>query len=181
MCPYSAIWFNKNELASKYNLCRCGIPKRIDVLMGGEIFYELLKSKEIKLHDNSIILQDSVFGYIVTGSIQNDQSNYYFCNFIQDQIDKKLTKFLDLEAIGIKEESNYDPDDQAIQHFKSSVRFNSGRYEVEFPWKRNKQELNDNFSVAENRAKSLAKRFIWDPTLFTQYAEILKEYESKGK
>ncbi|GFQ70657.1 hypothetical protein TNCT_88251 [Trichonephila clavata] len=119
MCPYSAIWFNKNELASKYNLCRCGIPKRIDVLMG--------------------------------------------------------------EAIGIKEESNCDPDDQAIQHFKSSVRFNSGRYEVEFPWKRNKQELNDNFSVAENRAKSLAKRFIWDPTLFTQYAEILKEYESKGK
>ncbi|GFR18622.1 uncharacterized protein TNCT_665691 [Trichonephila clavata] len=67
-----------------------------------------------------------------------------------------------------------------MQHFKSSVRFNSGRYEVMFPWKRDKQELNDNFSVAENRAKSLAKRFIWDPTLFKQYFEILKEYESQG-
>ncbi|GFR20902.1 uncharacterized protein TNCT_491351 [Trichonephila clavata] len=67
-----------------------------------------------------------------------------------------------------------------MQHFKSSVRFNSGRYEVGFPWKRDKQELNDNFSVAENRAKSLAKRFIREPTLFKQYFEILKEYESQG-
>ncbi|GFX27477.1 DUF1758 domain-containing protein [Trichonephila clavipes] len=108
------------------------IPKRIDILLGGEIFYELLKSKQIKLHDNSIILQDSVFGYIVTGSIQNEPSNYilyYFCNFIQDQVDRNLTKFWDLEAIGIKAESSCDPDDQAMQHFKSSVRFNNGRYE----------------------------------------------------
>ncbi|GFR26109.1 integrase catalytic domain-containing protein [Trichonephila clavata] len=156
------------------------IPKRIDILLGGEIFYELLKNKQIKLHDNSIILQDSVFGYIVTGSIQNDQSSYYFCNFIQDQVDKNLTKFWDLEAIGIKEKFSSNPNDQAMQHFKSSVRFNSGRYEVGFPWKRDKQELNDNFSVAENRGKSLAKRFIRDPTLFKHYFEILKEYESQG-
>ncbi|GFR23598.1 DUF1758 domain-containing protein [Trichonephila clavata] len=99
-------------------------------------------------------LEDSVFGYIVTGSIQNDQSNYFFCYFIQVQVDNYLTKFWDLEAIGIKEESNCDPDDQAIQLFKSSVRFNSGRYEVEFPWKRDKKELNDNFSVAKYIAKS---------------------------
>ncbi|GFS49085.1 integrase catalytic domain-containing protein [Trichonephila clavipes] len=156
------------------------IPKRIDILLGGEIFYELLKSKQIKLHDNSIILQDSVFGYIVTGSIQNEPSNYYFCNFIQDQVDRNLTKFWDLEAIGIKAESSCDPDDQAIQHFKSSVRFNSGRYEVGFPWKGHTQELNDNFSVAEKRVKSLTRRFIRDPTLYIQYSEILKEYESQG-
>ncbi|GFW77844.1 integrase catalytic domain-containing protein [Trichonephila clavipes] len=156
------------------------IPKRIDILLGGEIFYELLKSKQIKLHDNSIILQDSVFGYIVTGSIQNEPSNYYFCNFIQDQVDRNLTKFWDLEAIGIKAESSCDPDDQAMQHFKSSVRFNSGRYEVGFPWKGHTQELNDNFSVAEKRVKSLTRRFIRDPTLYIQYSEILKEYESQG-
>ncbi|GFS73621.1 hypothetical protein TNCV_2246571 [Trichonephila clavipes] len=66
-----------------------------------------------------------------------------------------------------------------MQHFKSSVRFNSGRYEVGFPWKGHTQELNDNFSVAEN-VKSLTRRFIRDPTLYIQYSEILKEYESQG-
>ncbi|GFW91384.1 integrase catalytic domain-containing protein [Trichonephila clavipes] len=125
-------------------------------------------------------LIDSVFGYIVTGSIQNEPSNYYFCNFIQDQVDRNLTKFWDLEAIGIKAESSCDPDDQAMQHFKSSVRFNSGRYEVGFPWKGHTQELNDNFSVAEKRVKSLTRRFIRDPTLYIQYSEILKEYEYQG-
>ncbi|GFY24031.1 integrase catalytic domain-containing protein [Trichonephila clavipes] len=67
-----------------------------------------------------------------------------------------------------------------MQHFKSSVRFNSGRYEVEFPWKGHTQELNDNFSVAEKRVKSLTRRFIRDPTLYIRYSEILKEYESQG-
>ncbi|GFW15202.1 DUF1758 domain-containing protein [Trichonephila clavipes] len=84
------------------------------------------------------------------------------------------------EAIGIKAESSCDPDDQAMQHFKSSVRFNSGRYEVGFPWKGHTHELNDNFSVAEKRVKSLTRRFIRDPTLYVQYSEILKEYESQG-
>ncbi|GFT37684.1 integrase catalytic domain-containing protein [Trichonephila clavipes] len=100
--------------------------------------------------------------------------------FHQDQVDRNLTKFWDLEAIGIKAESSCDPDDQAMQHFKSSVRFNSGRYEVGFPWKSHTQELNDNFSVAEKRVKSLTRRFIRDPTLYIQYSEILKEYESQG-
>ncbi|GFU15867.1 DUF1758 domain-containing protein [Trichonephila clavipes] len=117
---------------------------------------------------------------LLGGSIQNEPSNYYFCNFIQDQVDRNLTKFWDLEAIGIKAESSCDPDDQAMQHFKSSVRFNSGRYEVGFPWKGHTQELNDNFSVAEKRVKSLTRRFIRDPTLYIQYSEILKEYESQG-
>ncbi|GFT70902.1 integrase catalytic domain-containing protein [Trichonephila clavipes] len=164
----------------RYADAEFNIPKRIDILLGGEIFYELLKSKQIKLHDNSIILQDSVFGYIVTGSIQNEPSNYYFCNFIQDQVDRNFTKFWDLEAIGIKAESSCDPDDQAMQHFKSLIRFNSGRYEVGFPWKGHTQELNDNFSVAEKRVKSLTRRFIRNPTLYIQYSEILKEHESQG-
>ncbi|GFR20899.1 hypothetical protein TNCT_647421 [Trichonephila clavata] len=66
-------------------------------------------------------MQDPVFGYIVTGSTQNDQSNYYFCNFIQDQVDKNLTKFWDLEAIGIKEESSCDPDDILNPQYVSIV------------------------------------------------------------
>ncbi|GFR31941.1 hypothetical protein TNCT_382591 [Trichonephila clavata] len=71
----------------------------------------------------SINLPEFSGQYIITGSIQNDQSNYYFCNFIRDQVDENLTKFWDLEAIEIKEESNCDPDDQAMQHFKSSEQY----------------------------------------------------------
>ncbi|GFU14301.1 uncharacterized protein TNCV_3491171 [Trichonephila clavipes] len=104
-------------------------------------------------------------------------------NIIYADAEFNIPKPIDIllgEAIGIKAESSCDPDDQAMQHFKSSVRFNSGRYEVWFPWKGHTQELNDNFSVAEKRVKSLTRRFIRDPTLYIQYSEILKEYESQG-
>ncbi|GFX77584.1 DUF1758 domain-containing protein [Trichonephila clavipes] len=138
---------------TRYADAEFNIPKRIDILLGG-LCNRFHSKRTIEL--------------------------YYFCNFIQDQVDRNLTKFWDLEAIGIKAESSCDPDDQAMQHFKSSVRFNSGRYEVGFPWKGHTQELNDNFSVAEKRVKSLSRRFIRDPTLYIQYPEILKEYESQG-
>ncbi|GFU35346.1 hypothetical protein TNCV_2143831 [Trichonephila clavipes] len=55
---------------------------------------------------------------------------FLFIPLISLLVDRNLTKFWDLEAIEIKAESSCDPDDQAMQHFKSSVRFNSGRYEV---------------------------------------------------
>ncbi|GFW35054.1 integrase catalytic domain-containing protein [Trichonephila clavipes] len=142
----------------RYADAEFNIPKPIDILLGG---------LRIWLHCNRFHSKRTI-------------ELYYFCNFIQDQVDRNLTKFWDLEAIGIKAESSCDPDDQAMQHFKSSVRFNSGRYEVGFPWKGHTQELNDNFSVAEKRSKSLTRRFIRDPTLYIQYSEILKEYESQG-
>ncbi|GFW69086.1 uncharacterized protein TNCV_2919841 [Trichonephila clavipes] len=142
---------NKNEYSPKFrsfvvksNEKTCPLcPSETHPIFKCKMFHEM----SVEERSN----KDSVFGYIVTGSIQNEPSNYYFCNFIQDQVDRNLTKFWDLEAIGIKAESSCDPDDQAMQHFKSSVRFNSGRYEVGFPWKGHTQELNDNFSVAEKR------------------------------
>ncbi|GFV14082.1 hypothetical protein TNCV_525581 [Trichonephila clavipes] len=142
---------NKNEYSPKFrsfvvksNGKTCPLcPSETHPIFKCKMFHEM----SVEERSN----KDSVFGYIVTGSIQNEPLNYYFCNFIQDQVDRNLTKFWDLEAIGIKAESSCDPDDQAMQqHFKSSVRFNSGRYEVGFPWKSHTQELNDNFSVAEN-------------------------------
>ncbi|GFY23606.1 integrase catalytic domain-containing protein [Trichonephila clavipes] len=171
---------NKNEYSPKFRSFVVKSNEKTGPLCPSET-HPIFKCKmfhEMSVQERSN--KDSVFGYIVTGSIQNEPSNYYFCNFIQDQVDRNLTKFWDLEAIGIKAESSCDPDDQAMQHFKSSVRFNSGRYEVGFPWKGHTQELNDNFSVAEKRVKSLTRRFIRDPTLYIKYSEILKEYESQG-
>ncbi|GFS86062.1 integrase catalytic domain-containing protein [Trichonephila clavipes] len=172
----------KNDFAN-YNVKLPSI--NLPEFSGQYIDWLQFKSQFVSLiHDNACLSDSQKLYYLQSAlsesSIQNEPSNYYFCNFIQDHVDRNLTKFWDLEAIGIKAESSCDPDDQAMQHFKSSVRFNSGRYEVGFPCKGHTQELNDNFSVAEKRVKSLTRRFIRDPTLYTQYSNFLKEYESQG-
>ncbi|GFW24846.1 pro-Pol polyprotein [Trichonephila clavipes] len=75
----------------RYADAEFNIPKRIDILLGG---------LRIWLHCNRFHSKRTI-------------ELYYFCNFIQDQVDRNLTKFWDLEAIGIKAESSCHPDDSS--------------------------------------------------------------------
>ncbi|GFX99310.1 integrase catalytic domain-containing protein [Trichonephila clavipes] len=152
--------------------------------------YNESEEKSILLSTAKVKVQSATGGWLVMNAILDSGARNAFVAW-KRQISsgwKILYEFnycrlewsLHFKAIGIKAESSCDPDDQTMQHFKSSVRFNSGRYEVGFPWKSHTQELNHNFSVAEKRVKSLTRRFIRDPTQYIQYSEILKEYESQG-
>ncbi|GFX74741.1 DUF1758 domain-containing protein [Trichonephila clavipes] len=47
-------------LADKFN-----IPDRIDMLLGAEIFYELLKPGKFYCDNSHLVLQNTVFGYVV--------------------------------------------------------------------------------------------------------------------
>ncbi|GFT21948.1 uncharacterized protein TNCV_2383331 [Trichonephila clavipes] len=173
----------KNDFAN-YNVKLPSI--NLPEFSGQYIDWLQFKSQFVSLiHDNTC-LSDSQKLYYLQSALKGDAKqlqtvNDYYSSLFEALEGRYENKRLIREAIGIKAESSCDPDDQAMQHFKSSVRFNSGRYEVGFPWKSHTQELNDNFSVAEKRVKSLTRRFIRDPTLYIQYSEILKEYESQGE
>ncbi|GFW46980.1 DUF1758 domain-containing protein [Trichonephila clavipes] len=45
------------------------IPDRIDMLLGAEIFYELLKPGKFYCDNSHLVLQNTVFGYVVSGSV----------------------------------------------------------------------------------------------------------------
>ncbi|GFS93283.1 integrase catalytic domain-containing protein, partial [Trichonephila clavipes] len=48
------------------------IPGKIDVLLGAEIFYELLRPGQIYCGDSRLLLQNTVFGYVVSGSVGDE-------------------------------------------------------------------------------------------------------------
>ncbi|GFV01122.1 integrase catalytic domain-containing protein [Trichonephila clavipes] len=50
------------------------IPGKIDVLLGAEIFYELLRPGQIYCGDSRLLLQNTVFGYVVSGSVGDEFS-----------------------------------------------------------------------------------------------------------
>ncbi|GFS76804.1 DUF1758 domain-containing protein [Trichonephila clavipes] len=50
------------------------IPDRIDMLLGAEIFYELLKPGKFYCDNSHLVLQNTVFGYVVSGSV--DHTSY---------------------------------------------------------------------------------------------------------
>ncbi|GFW91703.1 integrase catalytic domain-containing protein [Trichonephila clavipes] len=133
------------------------ISCKIDVLLGAEIFYELLRPGQIYCGDSRLLLQNTVFGYVVSGSVGDE-----------------------LESIGVKNENCCSEEDVSFEMFKQRVHFKNGRYEVELPWKRDSNELSDNFSLAKRRLGSLMRKMQRDKVLYSEYCKVLKNYLDEG-
>ncbi|GFX43552.1 integrase catalytic domain-containing protein [Trichonephila clavipes] len=169
---------NKIKLADyKFN-----IPGKIDVLLGAEIFYELLRPGQIYCGDSRLLLQNTVFGYVVSGSVGDEvRDNNIHCGLIRDSdLNTTLRSFWELESIGVKNENCSSEEDVSFEMFKQRVHFKNGRYEVELPWKRDSNELSDNFSLAKRRLGSLMRKMQRDKVLYSEYCKVLKNYLDVG-
>ncbi|GBO07644.1 hypothetical protein AVEN_141048-1 [Araneus ventricosus] len=154
--------------------------QRVHILLRGDMFYELLQTEQIRLKESNLILQNSVFGWIVAGTLQDVGNKSSFqCNLAIDQSEVYLKKFWEFESIGIKYEPKCTEEDNASEIFKDTLCFKNDRYEVSLPWKRDWKELKDNFNVAKRRFSHLLKKFQSNKELFTQYRDIFQEHLDK--
>ncbi|GFX54994.1 uncharacterized protein TNCV_4356501 [Trichonephila clavipes] len=158
------------------------IPGKIDVLLGAEIFYELLRPGQIYCGDSRLLLQNTVFGYVVSGSVGDEvRDNNIHCGLIRDSdLNTTLRSFWELESIGVKNENCSSEEDVSFEMFKQRVHFKNGRYEVELPWKRDSNVLSDNFSLAKRRLGSLMRKMQRDKVLYSEYCKVLKNYLDVG-
>lgn len=83
-------------------------PAEIDLLLGAETFYATLCAGQIKLGDNLPILQDTVYGWIVSGAIHNQHLSPYHHNGLNtkllstishDVLNENISKFWELEHV----------------------------------------------------------------------------------
>jgi len=77
------------------------MPNRIDMLLGAEIFWELLCGGRLQTHKNQPALQKTQLGWIMGGRIRsNDSVKSNVCNLsIHAEISRRLEKFWELEHI----------------------------------------------------------------------------------
>ncbi|GFX69298.1 DUF1758 domain-containing protein [Trichonephila clavipes] len=79
------------------------VPGKIDLLLGANIFYELLKLERIKIKDSQLLLVNSVFGYIVTGNLDSINETKAHCGLIRDEdLNKTLEKIWKVEEPIVK-------------------------------------------------------------------------------
>lgn len=151
---------------------------KIHLLLGSEIFFDLIRSGQIYVPNSNLILQNSAFGYLVSGSIEDlpNDNQLAHCGLVCENVEAQLKQFFDLESIGIRDDPNCYDEDKALEIFNKTVDFRDNRYVVSLPWRKNWEQLEDNFSVAENRLKGLARRMQCNNTLYLNYREILREY-----
>ncbi|GFS63435.1 uncharacterized protein TNCV_2239751 [Trichonephila clavipes] len=154
------------------------VPGPIDFLLGAEIFYELLRSGQICSENSYLIFQNTVFGFVASGSNSfADTKARVHCGLIKGDLNQTLKMFWELENFEVERTKN----EEAIfceDHFlKTHSRDEEVRYVVEMPLKNEPNCLGESRDIALKRLNALGTRLIRDPQYLKLYRDFIHEYD----
>ncbi|KAH9640414.1 hypothetical protein HF086_018080 [Spodoptera exigua] len=129
-------------------------PSEVDILIGADLFWDLVGSQTIRLGVGKPVLCQTVLGWIVSGPVtyrNGSKSADIVCNFTQsdsssvdnfNKIHTDLVKFWNLEEVN-SQSSNYLPEEKLCEeHFvKNTTRLDSGHFCVRIPLKQSPSVL----------------------------------------
>jgi len=156
----------------------------VDLLIGSDYFWDIVSGDKVTLPSGMFMIP-SKFGYIITGKCfdnqQRSQDNQSHAFLVTTEINHiipelclkctintsgvnnpRLEDLWCLEAVGINDPLMMNDDDEALEKFNKSIKFDRGRYQVTWPWK---CCLSDNYSLALSRIKILMNRLQSDKEL----------------
>ncbi|XP_062533393.1 uncharacterized protein LOC134202407 [Armigeres subalbatus] len=152
--------------------------REVEMLIGAEHFFNILKQGQIKLADNLPTLYETKFGWVVTGSLEETEENSPVCAnlAVTDGLEACLQRFFHQED-NTEPDNNTNEQEQFEEHFQRTYRRNKdGRFVVQLPFRETVQQLGSSRSLALKRFLLLEKRLARNPDLMTQYAEFINEY-----
>lgn len=158
------------------------VPGEINLLIGAELFYQLLCIGQIQLNQHGLTLQKTRFGWVLSGKVSSNKEglNNSMCNIAIDTLNNKVERFWESEDIpGTRFLSEQEK--ECERHFvKNTYRNDSGRYTVRLPFNQHKAELGDSYQNAQRRLYSLERRLIKNKQLYQEYTNFLTEYIKLG-
>ncbi|XP_075151043.1 uncharacterized protein LOC142225150 [Haematobia irritans] len=159
-------------------------PQRIDILVGAQIFFDLLCIGQIKLGTELPILQKTLLGWIVSGryGIERKVMALSFCvsttneeNLLQE-LSERVQRFWELEWV---------PNCSTMtsehlmceKHFlNTATRSDDGRFEVRLPFKTDPKVLGHSYETAKRRLLALERRLSKNVEMKRMYTDFMKEY-----
>lgn len=160
---------------------------KIDLLLGAEIFAELLDQGQLKLAPNLPKLFETKFGWIVSGRMEQNTrentANYNLacCNVTEEKFNTAMERLVSLE--NLPEEKIPSEDDIAcIDLYETTTRQNEdGRYVVTLPKvPQGSALLGESKEIALRRFMAIERRMRADKDLREAYKEFMQEYISLG-
>ncbi|GFT64168.1 integrase catalytic domain-containing protein [Trichonephila clavipes] len=160
------------------------MPGQIDILIGSELFFEILNPEQYYLQEGNVILQNTKFGYLVTGTLPQLQQQAN-CRLISEpSLDITVKKFFELESLpdDSKEITKSEEEIYCEEHFVSTYkRDKTGRFIVRLPIKENAETLlGYSKENAIKRLNSIWEKLNKNNTMGTLYKELMNEYELLG-
>lgn len=191
----------KNVPSKSFSVKEWGIPssvsladpsfnksQSIDLLIGGEIFMELLMKGRIRVGDGLPLLQESWLGWIWSGKLNEcrmeevDSGDDFVCNLVtNDELSNQVERLWQLENPPVTGDEKSVEEDSCERDFLKWVsRCDDGRYQVGLMVKDNPPELGDSKKIAISRLNSMWRRLETNPDLKTLYCEFMDEYLKLG-
>ncbi|GFX58385.1 integrase catalytic domain-containing protein [Trichonephila clavipes] len=119
-----------------------GIPGEIDMLIGCELFFELLRPNKFRSPCEKWLFQETVFGYIVVGSFDKFEEKSY-CGLAinaeinSDNLNQQLQAFWEIEKVDESSiEHSLEEEICETQYQNTHYRTEEGRYVVQLPLKK---------------------------------------------
>lgn len=166
----------------------------IEILLGCNIFYELLLSGQVKMEPNKLILQNTKLGWIIAGPFGNFKKSVKAkklsvqCNFVSQpdipnnlKIEEQLIAFWHVEERATKKTIFSKEEAECEQHFIDNFqRAQDGKFVVKLPFKENLSQLGESKHMATQRFQTLERKFSKDAILKERYSQFIQEYISLG-
>lgn len=162
-------------------------PNKIDVLLGAEVYSQIIMEGIKKNQQGTLVAQATSFGWIVSGAVKSSQDNtnmiVLHTHLVEDDC---LKKFWEMEADPslVQRQELWTEEEKRCEEIftKTTTRDVDGRYIVKLPFRDEDPscKYGQSREIAENRFYSLEKRLNKNPELHAQYRDVINEYLQLG-
>lgn len=155
---------------------------KIDLLLGADIYANIILEGLIKGPADTPIAQRTAFGWIIFGpttSERSTQSRQSHTVSLDDDIYNLIQKFWELESVPASHNTSLTAEEQECEaHFLSThSRDDQGRYIVRLPFKHSCDNLGTSKHRATLLCDKLMKRFLNDAQYTRMYYDFMAEYK----
>ncbi|XP_068896106.1 uncharacterized protein [Tenebrio molitor] len=154
----------------------------IDMLMGAQLFWQILNKGQISLGHNKPVLQQTHLGWIIGGALnispeQNSLNHLVTnCHIGADILHKQVERFFQIEDFGNKRNLSSE-EILCEEHFRQNYRRDlDGRFMVQLPFKNDTTPLGNSLQTATKRFIALETKLQRDPALRNSYSDFIHEY-----
>lgn len=156
-----------------------GNGERIQLLLGYSSLAKMVSlQKSIRINDQ-LQLMGTRFGWVPFGDLpaekdDPDNENAPICVL---KIVDPMKLMSDLETVGLAEFARSKTDEEmiALEQFNKTIKRIGKQYQIEWPYRYDPPDLEENFGVAFGRLVSLYKQLQVSPELLQAYDKIIRE------
>ncbi|XP_050293693.1 uncharacterized protein LOC126734196 [Anthonomus grandis grandis] len=163
---------------------RFNVSNEIDLLLGSDVFWRILRPGYHTLGPDLPILKNTLFGWVVAGKLTLTDKNLgktISClSLIESEkpLDDTLTKFWEIEEVKLSKEKFTEEERYCEDFFEKTVKRDAtGRYVVKIPFKQEIENLGSSRDKALHRFDLLEGKLSKNKDLKQEYSQFMLEYQ----